>query len=85
MERYMSLIRKILEHVAAQQDLAFHDAPKCSKYSALQVHYHIGLCQEAGYLHAEKISGAEEPFPRYEAGVLTWEGHEALERLRSAC
>ena len=48
MKRDMSLIRKILEYVEAQTDGRYHDAPRCSDFSQESVHYHIGLCGQAG-------------------------------------
>ena len=83
MKRDMVLIRKILEWVEGQTSLGPFPAPECPAYSWEAVHYHIGLCAQAGYLEATPISGAEEPHTRYELGTLTWAGHEALEELRS--
>ena len=82
MKRDMSLIRKLLEYVEAQTDGRYHDAPGCLDFAQESVHYHIGLCGQAGFLEVRKISGGEEPLARYELRNLTWAGHESLDRLR---
>ena len=82
MERHFSLIQWILEHIEQKSSIASSTIPTCKKYTPEQLHYHIGLCQQAGYIEAEIVSGAEERYPRYEVGSLTWKGHEELDRLR---
>lgn len=53
--------------------------------SESELHYHIGLCQKAGYIEARKdpvqmrIEGT--CIPRLEILNLTWEGHEMLESM----
>lgn len=83
MKRYLYLIRYILEYAEGKESGAFSHAPECSKHSWEELHYHIGLCGEAGFLRVKKVSAADEAHPRYEVGSLTWEGHEALDRLRA--
>ena len=82
MKRTLSLIRWLLEHVEQKTATTYSDVPSCKKYGTEQVHYHVGLCLQAGYLDARPISGAEESFVRYEIGSLTWTGHNALESIR---
>ena len=82
MERHLGLIRKILEYAERRSSGAFSPAPECLQYSLEAVHYHIGLCGEAGLLIVESISGAEEPYTRYAIGNLTWNGYEALDELK---
>lgn len=82
MKRYMGLIQKILEWAEEHGNGDPIDPPRCCDHDAKTVHYHVGLCEEAGYLRAHTISGAEESYPRYAIGTLTWAGHEELERLR---
>ena len=82
MERHKKLIRWLLEHTEQKQSGSFSSVPTCPKFTPEHMHYHIGLCLQADYLTAEVISGAEERFPRYEIGSMTWAGHEALEKLR---
>ena len=83
MRRKMRLVRKILEHVEMQTCEDAIPVPEVRDYSEAEVHYHVGLCQEAGYLvlhQAEhNLQGKKLP------GIarLTWDGHEALERMRS--
>ena len=86
MRRDMKLILKILECAERRTVGGFSAVDDCPAYSWEVVHYHVGLCAQAGYLEARQISGAEEPHVRYEIGNLTWDGHEALGRLRQeAC
>ena len=83
MKRELRLIRKILEYVESRTSGGMAPAPECPQYSWEKVHYHIGLCGQADYLEIRKISGAEDGQPRYDVGNMTWQGHEALDRLRS--
>ena len=85
MKRHMRLIRKILEWAEQRCNGEPIHPPDCSDHDTRVVNYHVGLCEEAGYLRIEKISGAEESSPRFVMGTLTWAGHEALERLRENC
>ena len=82
MKRHMDLIRKLLEWAEEHGNGDPLDPPRCCQYEPRVVHYHVGLCGEAGFFRVQKISGAEEPYARYALGSLTWVGHEALERLR---
>ena len=82
MKRELRLIRRILEYDESQTSCGMRDAPECQQYSWKEVHYHIGLCGQAGYLSICTITGPDEAHPRYEAGNLTWQGHEALDKLR---
>ena len=82
MRRDMKLILKILECAERRTAGGFSAVDECPAYAWHVVHYHVGLCEQAGYLAANPISGAEEPHTRYEIGDLTWAGHEALARLR---
>ena len=82
MKRHPKLIRKLLEYAERQTSGGFYEAPECSEYAWEVVHYHIGLCGQAGYFAVQQISGAEEPHVRYALGSLTWLGHEALDKLR---
>lgn len=82
MKRYMKLILLLLEY-AEQQTTRRFSPPELDEYTEEQVHYHVGLCGEAGYLHIEKATTTGSLVkPRYTIDSLTWEGHEALERLR---
>ena len=49
------------------------------------IHYHIGLCEQAGFLVVEK-SGKDIPdseIPWCRIIHLTWEGHEYLDQSRT--
>ena len=84
MERNMSLIRWILEHLEQKTTLAPAPVPACNKFTPEQISYHIKLCDQAGYFDdVDVVSGSEERFPRYEVGSLTWMGQETLKSLRS--
>lgn len=83
MERDCALIQWLLEHVAQKRTVAPTTVPNCKRYTQEQLNYHIGLCQQAGYLDADIVSGAEERFPRYGVRRLTWAGHEALDAFRA--
>ena len=79
MKRKMKLIRKLLQYAENNATGILIEAPEYRDYSDEEVHYHIGLCIEAGYLHAnQKV--ASDP-ARYLIRNLTWRGHEELERL----
>ena len=82
MERHKKLIRWLLEHAEQKRSTSLSSAPTCPNFTSEDMHYHIGLCFQAGYLTASDVSAAEERFTRYEIGILTWKGHEALAELR---
>ena len=83
MRRKMKLVRKILEYVEMQTSEDAIPVPEVRDYSEAEVHYHVGLCEEAGYLVLyqpdSNLQGRRFP------GIarMTWDGHEALERMRS--
>ena len=80
MKRYLDLILKLLEFTEEQANGDVHP-PEVPGYSLRQVHYHVGLCKEAGYMKVRELSGGKK-FPRYRIISLTWQGHEAMEELR---
>ena len=82
MYRDMALIRKLLGYAESRVKGDPILPPAFDGYGPEQIHYHVGLCKEAGYLHAQKTSCAGESYDLYEMRHLTWEGHEALDRLR---
>ena len=82
MKRDMSIIRQILQYAEEHCNGEFIEAPTLPGSDWKIVHYHIGLCGEAGYMAVQKVSGAEEVHQRYAIGSLTWIGHDALDRLR---
>ena len=51
MRRYSDLIKKILVYMEGCKGNPPFEAPRIEKYTMEQVHYHIGLCNEAEYLH----------------------------------
>ena len=82
MKRDMTLIQAILTHTENICYGNWCEPPTFPNYSDRQVHYHVSLCQQAGYLEAQKTTGADAPYHRFVLRNLTWSGHEALERLR---
>ena len=82
MQRKTKLIRKILEHVEREQTNGPVGPPEFDDYPAIEVHYHVGLCVEAGYIVADApgLYDGQRVFSAIHR--LTWEGHEALDRLR---
>ena len=74
MKRYMKLIRTVLEYVECHGNSEFLAPPEVDGYTPEQVLYHVELCAQAGYIEAQ--SGQH---PR----ALTWQGHEALDKMRS--
>ena len=83
MKRHMNLIRRILELSEDQTSRGFIPC-NVDGFTSHQLHYHIGLCSEAGYLHVLKTSGPGVPFTTYSIDGLTWLGHETLEAMRGS-
>ena len=85
MQRRMKLIRKILQYVSDCDTEDPLRPPEFEDYSEAQVHYHLNLCEEAGYLLLERRGRCANH--RRVSGIyrLTWQGHEALERLCQGC
>ena len=82
MQRKSKLICKILDYVERTQTNGPVAPPEFDDYNAVEVHYHIGLCVEAGYIVADKpgLYDGHRVFPAIHR--LTWGGHEALDILR---
>ncbi len=80
MRRDMTLIARILRYAEGNASLTvWSRIPKFDGYTDAEVHYHIGLCIQAEYLQNTK----SVPFNGrcLGVGLLTWAGHEALDRL----
>lgn len=84
MRRHMELIGQILGHVEASECYSGVPVPEFEEYTEAQVHYHVGLCEEAGYLVASppRCFDGVRRFPGL--GRLTWAGRDALDAIRSA-
>ena len=82
MQRKMKLIYKLLEYMECHGRGEGLLPLEISGYTDAEVNYHIGLCQQAGYMEVQGVSGKEEPFKRYAMLNLTWAGHEALDQHR---
>lgn len=48
-----------------------------------KLHYHIGLCREAGFLRTQPLVG--NTIERHRIIALTWAGHNALDKLKDGC
>ena len=48
-----------------------------------RLHYHIRLCQEAGFLRTQAVRGTDDM--QYQIIDLTWAGHNALDKLKDGC
>lgn len=80
MKRKMKLICMILAHAEKAPHIGGISLPELADYTEEEIQYHVKLCSQAGYLDI-----AIEPqykLPRH-IDSLTWEGHEALDRLRA--
>ena len=78
MNREMKLILMILRYAKKEADGSLLRAPSFEEFSEVQIHYHIGLCSEAGFLHVNRISMGLDQAPAYTIMNLTWGGHEFL-------
>ena len=78
MQRHMKLILKLLEYATDQANGEIRP-PEFNGYSHEQVQYHVELCSQAGYMQVRKLSGKRR---NYRVVSVTWQGHEALEKLR---
>ena len=79
------LIYQLLEFVEQEHNNGPVMVPAVEAYSDVVVHYHVGLCVEAGYLVAAepRESNGCRTFDRIHR--LTWNGHEEIERFRLKC
>ena len=83
MKCHQKLIRKILQHAERKATVADPiPAPDIYGYTDVQVHEHIALCEEAGYLQVSNVTSEASGFPTYEIVRLTWKGHQALQKFR---
>ena len=79
MRRCMELIFAILQSVEGKENCRPMPAPNVEGYTMEQVHYHVRLCEQAGYVVMEhEVSIGRKP------GIieLTWDGHEVLKQMR---
>lgn len=84
MKRYMELILALLRFAEQKADQSLELPPEIKGWTPEQVHYHVGLCREAGFLTAsEESAAAPSSYRRHFISCLTWKGHEKLDELRS--
>ena len=78
MEMHDNLIKAILKYVEknGKRDI-FIDMPEVHNFTEDQVSYHLDLCEQAGFITAERTMGGIYP------GVLTYRGQMELRRLRA--
>ena len=74
----MKLILMILRYAKEKAHGSLLRAPSFEGFSEVQIHYHIGLCSEAGFLHVNRQSRGLNQAPAYAIFNLTWNGHEFL-------
>ena len=82
MQRDMKLIYKLLVVAESVDGTVRVDIPVFPEYSDTQVQFHVKLCMEAGYLQAGPWIRMQEVTRFTFMRPLTWNGHEALARLR---
>ena len=82
MQRDMKLIYELLVVAEAIDGAVRVDIPTFPEYSDTQVQFHMNLCMEAEYLQAGPWSRMQEVTRYTFMRPLTWNGHEALARLR---
>ncbi|MDE0330126.1 MAG: DUF2513 domain-containing protein [Anaerolineaceae bacterium] len=85
----MDLILRLLEYAEDNETYEPIAAPRFDDCDTREIHYHLRLCQEAGYLRVKKHPWTGAPhanpkYTRYNIVELTWAGHEALEAMRAA-
>lgn len=87
MRRSMNLIKKLLTHVEchATENGTPIPVPEIEGYSEIDVHYHVRLCVEAGFLKATPLAQSPEGMGLRHSGImgLTWAGHDKLDSLRA--
>lgn len=85
MQRKMELVQKLLEYVEASDGESRLPVPEFEGYGEGEIHYHLLLCEDAGYL---VVQPSRFERPRYNLrclkGIskLTWAGHQALDDMR---
>ena len=82
MKRDMALIQALLEHVENTCESNWVHPPCLPDYTDQQIHYHISLCEQAGFFEVKKTTGGIAPYPRFVMRNLTWHGHTALDNMR---
>lgn len=82
MTRDMDLARKILFEVEECQDPWGPRELVIEGFSNQEIFYHIRLLHQAGLIEAEDCSCAGPGGFCWDAGPLTWEGHEFIEAAR---
>ncbi len=80
MKREMRLIYLILDYVEGALTIGDIPLPEFRDYQRNEIiEYHVRLCSEAGYLNIVSDPATKLP-TRIE--LMTWNGHEALDKLR---
>ena len=82
MNRDMGLILKILQWTKCKEN-QMPQVPSFCGHSEEQVHYHIGLCRQAGSIETTEPMKptSTTQFTTYGIRSLTWAGHEMLKEL----
>jgi hypothetical protein len=77
MHRDMDLIREILLHVEAREDLKAR-LVHLEGHERLAVDRHVQMLFQAGYLEGNELKTLGMPCPRIMVSDLSWEGHDFL-------
>ncbi len=81
------LIRWVMEFSAANcgnGELGFVNVPDHPSYCPKTVHYHVGICDEAGYIETTDLTVHDYPYKRYGICRVTLEGHRFLAKKGKA-
>ena len=81
MKRDVDLIRAILFEVEKFPEPDGFIPIEFEDHIQIEVSYHVKLLYQAGLIEAYDLSGAGSNF-EWQAGSLTWEGHEFLDAAR---
>jgi repressor of nif and glnA expression len=85
MARDMDLVRRILmemeELVKEGKGQDLERILKEEGYSGREIHYHLKLLSQAGFIEAVSLS-ALDGYPAYLPRDITWEGYDFLEAIR---
>ena len=82
MKRHKKLIRALLEYAEENATGEGAPAPEIEGYSIVEVHYHIGLCAEEGWLKTKDATISTDVGQRFKIINLTARGHDKLDQSR---
>ena len=77
MKRYMALILELLRFAESKENLRPAPPPEMEGCTPEQVHHHVSLCEQAGYLVVERTQ--RRTCRRFAIVGLAWNGHEKID------